>query len=82
VTAVLQRIAAALKPFPDHAQVRAVSLSLDPWTIAEGLLTPTLKPKRSSLEARFAADIKALYRGHLGIEPEPASVASLDATGR
>ncbi|MCB4823742.1 AMP-dependent synthetase/ligase [Roseicella aerolata] len=68
VAAVLGRVAAALRPFPDHAQVRAVSLSLQPWTIAEGLLTPTLKPRRPRLEARFAAEIAALYQGHPGFE--------------
>ncbi len=66
VAAVQARVTATLATFPDHAQVRGISLSLDPWTIAEGLLTPTLKPKRARLEARFAEDIRRLYRGHLG----------------
>lgn len=70
VTAVLERIAAALKAFPDHAQVRAVSLSLEPWTIAGGLLTPTLKPRRPRLEACFAEEIRALYRGRPAVASE------------
>jgi len=34
------------------------------WTVAAGLITPTLKPKRLAIEARYAAEIAALYRAH------------------
>jgi long-chain acyl-CoA synthetase len=34
----------------------------EPWTIDNGLLTPTLKIKRPALEHRFEAEIAALYR--------------------
>jgi long-subunit acyl-CoA synthetase (AMP-forming) len=43
---------------------RAVLLSTEPWTVAGGLITPTLKPKRLAIEARYAKEIAALYRGH------------------
>ncbi|MGN9893453.1 AMP-dependent synthetase/ligase [Micromonospora sp. L31] len=33
-------------------------------TEADGELTPTLKIKREAVQARYAADIEALYRGH------------------
>ena len=42
-----------------------------PRTIADGLLTPTLKPRRARLEARFADEIRRLYQGHLDAESEP-----------
>ena len=32
-----------------------------PWTIAAGLVTPTLKNKRPALEHRFAAEIEQIY---------------------
>jgi long-chain acyl-CoA synthetase len=51
-----------LRGFPGYAQVRTVHLLLDPWTIENGLLTPTLKLKRERLETRFAAAIHGLYR--------------------
>ena len=61
---VLERIRAALQAFPSHATPRAVFLSKEPWTVANGLITPTLKPKRAAIEARYAAEIAELYRGH------------------
>jgi long-chain acyl-CoA synthetase len=60
----LERIGQALRAFPRYAAPRAVSLSLEPWTVAAGLITPTLKPKRAAIEARYAAQIAELYKGH------------------
>ncbi|WP_370135713.1 MULTISPECIES: AMP-dependent synthetase/ligase [unclassified Bradyrhizobium] len=59
--ALLARIAAAVKAYPSYATPRAVWWTLDPWTIAGGLLTPTLKNKRPALERRFAAEIEQIY---------------------
>lgn len=59
--ALLARIAAAVKAYPSYATPRAVWWTLDPWTIAAGLLTPTLKNKRPALERRFAAEIEQIY---------------------
>lgn len=59
--ALLARIAAAVKAYPSYATPRAVWWTLDPWTIASGLLTPTLKNKRPALERRFADEIEHVY---------------------
>jgi long-chain acyl-CoA synthetase len=59
--ALLARIAAAVKAYPSYATPRAVWWTLDPWTIAAGLLTPTLKNKRPALEHRFADEIAQIY---------------------
>ncbi|MGY8635922.1 AMP-dependent synthetase/ligase [Bradyrhizobium sp. 14AA] len=59
--ALLARIAAAVKTYPSYATPRAVWWTLDPWTIAAGLLTPTLKNKRPALERRFASEIEQIY---------------------
>ena len=64
VDVALRRVAAALSSFPSHAQVRAIRLLREPWTIGDGLLTPTMKVKRARVEARHAEDIAALYAGH------------------
>jgi long-chain acyl-CoA synthetase len=56
------RVRERLQGFPGYAQVRAVHLTLDPWTIENGLLTPTLKVKRERLESRFGSEIQGLYR--------------------
>jgi long-chain acyl-CoA synthetase len=57
-----ERVRERLKGFPGYAQVRAIHLTLDPWTIENELLTPTLKVKRQRLESRFEATIQGLYR--------------------
>ena len=59
--AVLRRVKAAAAGFPNYAVPRQVKLYLEPWTIENGLLTPTLKLKRGPLRARFADDIESLY---------------------
>ena len=53
-----------LQSFPAHARVRAFRLLLEPWTIENGLMTPTLKLKRPEIELRFAAAVRDLYAGH------------------
>jgi long-chain acyl-CoA synthetase len=66
--AVLNKLAGLLKMFPGYAQIHAVYLTRDSWTIENGLLTPTLKIKRSEVEKRFVKEIKGLYRGHVMVE--------------
>ncbi len=63
-TAVTARVGAQLKEFPGYAQVRRVSLSLEPWTMENGLLTPTLKLKRPKVMEKFVAEIDHMYAGH------------------
>ena len=58
---MLARVQGRLCAFPGYARVRAVHLSLTPWTVDEGLLTPTLKVRREQLAARFAPAIHAIY---------------------
>jgi long-chain acyl-CoA synthetase len=58
---LLARIAAAMQSYPVYATPRAVWWTLKPWTIADGLLTPTLKNKRPALEQRFKTEIERIY---------------------
>lgn len=60
----LRRIARNLRDFPGYAKVNRVLLLLEPWSVENGLLTPTLKIKRAEVAQRFAAQIKQLYEGH------------------
>jgi long-chain acyl-CoA synthetase len=61
---VLQRIAGQIREFPGYAKVYRVLLLQEPWSIENGLLTPTLKLKRNEVAKRFAVEIKQLYEGH------------------
>lgn len=61
---VLEQFHALLHSFPGHAQVRAVWLTLEPWTIEDGLMTPSLKLRRPDMERRFESVIADLYAGH------------------
>ena len=61
--AVLKRIANHIKAFPGYAQIRRVSFSLEPWSVENGLLTPTLKMKRAVIIKRYETEIEKMYRG-------------------
>jgi len=45
----------------DHEHLHALVVVDEPWTIEGGLLTPTLKVKRSAIEARYAPEIERWY---------------------
>lgn len=47
--------------FPAYARIRRVYLTLQPWTLENGLLTPTLKVKRTLVLEKFDRQIQALY---------------------
>ena len=59
--AVRERIESLVRGFPSYAKVREVWLTLEPWTIENALVTPTLKLKRPEMERRFASQIANLY---------------------
>jgi long-chain acyl-CoA synthetase len=59
--ALLQRANAQLAGFPRWARVRRVVATREPWDVANGLLTPTLKLRRGLIAARFADRIEAAY---------------------
>jgi long-chain acyl-CoA synthetase len=61
---LLSRIASQMKEFPGYAQVRRVTPTLEPWTIENGLLTPTMKLKRAKVMEKFNAEIGKMYAGH------------------
>lgn len=60
----LKRIEQALADFPGYAQIRHVQLTLEPWSIENGLLTPTLKIKRQRVIDHFSEQIQQLYGKH------------------
>ena len=62
--AALKRAKLAAADFPHYALPRAVVLTDEPWTIENGLLTPTLKLKRGPLSKKFEDTIAKLYATH------------------
>ena len=59
--AILKRVAVRLKDFPGYAKIRRAHITLEPWTVDGGLLTPTLKIKRPKVMQQFEKEIEALY---------------------
>ncbi len=61
VKALTRRVADHLKHFPGYAQIRRLHPELAPWTVDDGLLTPTLKVKRNQVLDRYRAVVEAMY---------------------
>jgi long-chain acyl-CoA synthetase len=62
--AALRRIAVQLHEFPGYARIHRVLLLSEPWTVENGIMTPTLKMKRNRVVSQFADEIAKLYEGH------------------
>lgn len=60
----LTRIAQQMKAFPGYARIRRVALLDEPWTIENGLLTPTHKLKRNEVLERYRSEYEKLYEGY------------------
>jgi long-chain acyl-CoA synthetase len=59
---VIQTLRQLLHDFPTHAKIRRVTLTLEPWTVENALLTPTLKVKRAKVIEHHQHDILNMYR--------------------
>jgi long-chain acyl-CoA synthetase len=62
--AVLARIAEQVKMFPGYARILRIHLSLEPWSVENGLMTPTMKLKRAKVIEKLAEPVSNLYEGH------------------
>jgi long-chain acyl-CoA synthetase len=54
-----------MQAFPGYARVRRVVLLSEAWSVENGLLTPTLKLKRSQVLERYGKEYQALYQGYM-----------------
>src|SRR5690606_22779389 len=59
---LLRKTGERMKHLPRYARIRRVIPIGDPWTSENGLLTPTLKVKRSAVYERYRDRIEAAYR--------------------
>ncbi len=60
---LLDNIKTALHDFPGYAKIRRITICHEPWTVENGLLTPTLKTKRAKIESAYTEQINAMYEG-------------------
>jgi long-chain acyl-CoA synthetase len=58
---LIQRANERLKGFPRYIRVRRVLTTREPWTVENGLLTPTLKVKRERVQKKFGTEIERVY---------------------
>jgi long-chain acyl-CoA synthetase len=58
LAALRNEINATLDP---HERLQAIVVARESWTVENGLLTPTMKLKRSAIEERYAPSVKGWY---------------------
>ncbi len=61
---LLERIRKQIHNFPGYARVRKTTAISSPWTVDNGLMTPTLKLKRARILEQHKEDIANMYEGH------------------
>jgi len=64
--ALIRRANDKLRDFPRWTRVRRVIIQKEPWSVDNGLLTPTLKLKRPIVMKRLAPQIEAAYADSSG----------------
>ncbi len=58
---LLARFNQRLSQFPGYTRIRRLVLILDPWTVENGMLTPTMKLRRQRVQERYADAIEQLF---------------------
>ena len=60
----LTRAVQQIKAFPGYARIRRAALLNEQWSMENGLMTPTLKLKRTQVLERYQAEYEKLYEGY------------------
>ena len=71
LTELAYEVHEANERFSHAEQVRRFVVLGDEWEPDSAELTPTMKLKRRGIHAKYAAEIAALYRNEVGVEPRP-----------
>ncbi|MDC9725131.1 MAG: long-chain fatty acid--CoA ligase [Gammaproteobacteria bacterium] len=58
---IVKRLRQLLHDFPAYARIRRVTLTLEPWTVENDLMTATMKIKRPKVIIHHQSDIEAMY---------------------
>lgn len=61
---LLDKVTHQTSEFPGYAKIRRVAVSQEPWSVGNGLLTPTMKLKRTKVLEKYKAEVDRLYAGH------------------
>ncbi|MDH5446708.1 MAG: long-chain fatty acid--CoA ligase [Gammaproteobacteria bacterium] len=59
--ALIKTVGECLSDFPGYAKIRRITPLLEPWTVENGLLTPTLKIKRPLVINQYQQAIEQMY---------------------
>lgn len=59
--ALIRTVSDCLSDFPGYAKIRRVTPLLEPWTVENGLMTPTLKVKRPLVINQYQQVIESMY---------------------
>jgi long-chain acyl-CoA synthetase len=62
-TAMTELLKETNKGLADYEQMKMVVVAKEPWSIENGCLTPTMKIKRSKIEAEVAPKVDAWFEG-------------------
>lgn len=61
ISAALKRVKLRLNDFPGFAKIRRATLTLEPWSVDNGLMTPTMKIKRAKVLEVFSEEVERMY---------------------
>ncbi|MEN8174510.1 MAG: AMP-binding protein, partial [Pseudomonadota bacterium] len=61
---VLERVQRSVENFPGYAKLMRIALVHEPWTVENGLMTPTMKLKRARILENHQDLVDRLYAGH------------------
>ncbi|MEE9425925.1 MAG: long-chain fatty acid--CoA ligase [Methylococcales bacterium] len=61
---LLEKLSQDLSQFPGYAHIRRIAVTIDPWTVENGMITSTLKIKRGLIAESLQDDLQRLYEGH------------------
>jgi long-chain acyl-CoA synthetase len=60
---ILKRVREDLHDFPGYAKIRRATLILEPWSVDNGMMTPTMKLKRRAILDHHRQQIEQMYAG-------------------
>jgi long-chain acyl-CoA synthetase len=61
---LVERISVQMREFPGYIRIKQADVIEEPWSIENGMLTPTMKVKRNQVLEKYHDRIEALYEGH------------------